>query len=104
MTRRSLFTRLGGLVATMALVPAIQAGPIWPKVTVAAGWGSHGYTDWSDGIRRFKPPVQFEPDILFGQILPVARYYGLPVQSVLDMPFQTFHRYLDAVPREVLFS
>lgn len=98
------FMRATCVKHAISLVAAIQAGPIWPKVTVAAGWDTRGYTDWSDGTRTFRPPLKLEVDVLFGQVLPVARYYRIPVQDVLAMSFRAFHRYLDAMPREVLFS
>lgn len=95
MNRRMLFQRLAGFVAAVGLLPAIQAGPPWPKLTVAASWDHGGYTDWSDGTRTFRPPLKLEDATIAHQILPVAHHYGFTVNEVMAMDFMVFHRYLD---------
>lgn len=102
MNRRSFVARLMGPVRAVALVAAIQAGPVWPKSTVAASWDHRGYTDWSDGTRTFKPPLKLEVDTLTGPVLQVSRHYGFPIGDVLAMPFQTFHHYLDVMRQQEL--
>lgn len=100
MNRHALLSHLTARTSTVTLVEAIQAGPRWPKLTVAASWDTRGYTDWSDGTRTFKPPLKLEIETIEHQILPVARHYGLSVQSVMDMPFQRFHEHLSAMRDE----
>lgn len=96
-SRRRLLARFMKADRSIGLETAIQAGPRWPKVTVAASWDAWGYTEWSDGIRTFLPPLNIHPDTLFGLILPVARHYELPVQSVLDMSYTDLERHVAAM-------